>query len=84
MFAKSREKVKSTPFSEFVRNSSAREKRKFFNKVIKDTVAEQRAVIQASKVLCKQLKTKLFKAVLHGQTQNGFFDLIETQRRSVI
>ena len=49
MFAKSREKVKSTPFSEFVRNSSSREKRKFFDKVIKDTVAVQKAMIEEAK-----------------------------------
>ena len=49
MFAKSREKVKSTPFSEFVRNGSAREKRKFFDKVIKETVAVQRAMIEEAK-----------------------------------
>jgi uncharacterized FlgJ-related protein len=46
---KSREKVKSTPFTEFVRNSSAKEKRKFFDKVIKETVAVQRAMIEKSK-----------------------------------
>ena len=45
----SREKVKSTPFTEFVRNSSAKEKRKFFDKVIKETVAVQRAMIEKSK-----------------------------------
>jgi uncharacterized FlgJ-related protein len=46
---KPREKVKSTLFSEFVRNSSAKDKRKFFNKVIKETVAVQRAMIEQSK-----------------------------------
>ena len=46
----SREKVKSTPFSEFVRNSSAKEKRKFFDNVIKETVAVQRAMIEESKI----------------------------------
>ncbi len=46
---KSREKVKSTPFTEFVRNSSAKEKRKFFDKVIRETVAAQQAMIEESK-----------------------------------
>ena len=45
-----REKVKSTPFSEFARNSSAKDKRKFFDKVIKESVAVQRAMIEESKV----------------------------------
>jgi len=45
-----REKVKSTPFSEFVRNSSAKDKRKFFDKVIKETVAEQRAMIKKAEL----------------------------------
>ncbi len=43
-------KVKSTPFSEFVRNASSKEKRKFFDKVIKETVAVQKAMIEESKV----------------------------------
>ncbi len=50
MFSNTREKVKSTPFSEFVRNASSKEKRKFFDKVIKETVAVQRAMIEESKV----------------------------------
>jgi uncharacterized FlgJ-related protein len=47
---KKREKVKSTPFSDFIRNASAREKRKVFDKVIKESVAEQRAMIEQAKV----------------------------------
>ncbi len=50
MFTNTREKVKSTPFSEFVRNASSKEKRKLFDKVIKETVAVQRAMIKESKV----------------------------------
>ncbi|NYR11092.1 hypothetical protein HC000_01045 [Pseudoalteromonas sp. MIP2626] len=46
MFESKREKVKSTPFSDFVRNASSREKRKFFDKVIKDTIAEQNEMIK--------------------------------------
>ena len=45
----SREKVKSTPFSEFVRNGSSKDKRNFFDKVIKESVAAQRAMIEESK-----------------------------------
>ena len=40
MFTTKREKVKSTPFSEFVRNANSGEKRKFFDKVVKETIAE--------------------------------------------
>jgi len=47
---KHREKVKSTPFSEFVRSSSVKDKKKFFDKVIKETVAVQRAMIEESKI----------------------------------
>ena len=46
MFENKREKVKSTPFSDFVRNASSREKRKFFDKVIKETIAEQNEMIK--------------------------------------
>ncbi|MDO7084769.1 hypothetical protein WNY51_00245 [Pseudocolwellia sp. AS88] len=37
-------------FSEFVRNASSKEKRKFFDKVIKETVAIQKAMIEESKI----------------------------------
>lgn len=50
MFINTREKVKSTPFSEFVRNASSKEKRKLFDKVIKETVAEQRAMIKQAEL----------------------------------
>lgn len=46
MFENKREKIKSTPFSDFVRNASSREKRKFFDKVIKETIAEQNEMIK--------------------------------------
>lgn len=49
MVTKTREKVQSTPFSNFVRNASDQEKRKFFGKVIKQAVAEQRAMIEQAK-----------------------------------
>ena len=48
-----RKKVKSTPFSEFVRHASTKEKRKFFDKVIKDSISEQRALIQQAEAAGK-------------------------------
>ncbi|ESE40350.1 hypothetical protein SHD_3102 [Shewanella decolorationis S12] len=38
-------KVKSTVFSDFVRNASSREKRKFFAKVIEEAIQKQKEVI---------------------------------------
>ncbi|GGN02577.1 hypothetical protein GCM10009124_35470 [Shewanella xiamenensis] len=38
-------KVKSTAFSDFVRNASSREKRKFFAKVIEEATQKQTEVI---------------------------------------
>jgi len=49
MLLKTREKVKSTPFSDFFIHASSKEKRKFFDKVIRETVAEQRAMIEQAK-----------------------------------
>ena len=49
MTLKEREHVKSTPFSDFVRYASSEEKHKLFAKVIKETVAEQRAMIEKAK-----------------------------------
>jgi len=40
-----RRKVKSTAFSDFVRNASSREKRKFFAKVIEEATQKQKEVI---------------------------------------
>lgn len=45
-FIEKREKHSSTAFSNFVRNSTASEKRKLFNKIIEETIQEQRAVIE--------------------------------------
>ena len=45
MFTTKREKVKSTPFSDFVRHASANEKIKFFDKVVQDTIQEQKTMI---------------------------------------
>ncbi len=44
MFAK-REKVKSTAFSDFVRNASSRDKKKFFDKIVKEAIQEQKEMI---------------------------------------
>lgn len=40
-----RRKVKSTAFSDFVRNASFREKRKFFTKIIEEATQKQKEVI---------------------------------------
>ena len=50
MFTNNREKVKSTPFSEFVCHASSKEKRKLLDKVIKERVAEQRALIKKAEL----------------------------------
>ncbi|MCT8982649.1 hypothetical protein N4S66_19525 [Shewanella algae] len=44
MLAK-RDKVKSTAFSDFVRHASSREKKKFFDKIVKETIQEQKEMI---------------------------------------
>lgn len=51
MVAKTREKVQSTAFSNFVRNASDEEKRNFFGKVIKQAVAEQRTMIEQARAM---------------------------------
>lgn len=50
-FTEKRDKVSSTAFSEFVRNASSREKRKFFDQVVLETISEQREMIAKSKQL---------------------------------
>lgn len=45
MIITKREKVKSTPFSDFVRHAPAREKIKFFDKVVQETIKEQQHMI---------------------------------------
>ncbi|WP_198515327.1 MULTISPECIES: hypothetical protein [Marinomonas] len=37
--------VKSTAFSDFIRHGSSREKRKFFDRVVRETIKEQKEVI---------------------------------------
>lgn len=44
MFTK-RNKVKSTSFSDFVRHASSRDKKKFFDKVVQETIKEQKEMI---------------------------------------
>lgn len=44
MFTK-RDKVKSTAFSDFVRHASSRDKKKFFDKVVRETIKEQQEMI---------------------------------------
>ena len=56
MVAKTREKVQSTAFSNFVRNASDEEKRNFFGEVIKQAVAEQRAIIEQAQAMSEQAK----------------------------
>ena len=56
MIITKREKVKSTPFSEFVRHAPAGEKIKFFDKVVQVTIKEQQLMIAKSnniKETCK-------------------------------
>lgn len=45
MVVTKREKVKSTPFSDFMRHASSQEKSEFFTKVVQDTIEEQRQMI---------------------------------------
>ena len=52
MFSSKREKVKSTPFSEFIRHASSRDKKKFFDKVVKETIKEQQIMIEKAKETC--------------------------------
>lgn len=40
-----KKRVKSTPFSEFFRNAKSAEKRQFFDKVAREAIKEQRAMI---------------------------------------
>ena len=49
MVTANRVKVKSTPFSEFVRHASTDEKKIFFGKVVKATIKEQQAMITKAK-----------------------------------
>lgn len=48
-----REKVVSTAFGEFVRNASSRDKKKLLDKVVQETILEQREMIAKAKQLEK-------------------------------
>ncbi|WP_016956253.1 hypothetical protein [Catenovulum agarivorans] len=51
MNSKSRTRVKTTPFSDFFRNAPSSEKRKFFDKVIQESVEYQRKMIAEAELL---------------------------------
>jgi type III secretory pathway component EscR len=40
-----KKRVKSTPFSEFFRNAKSAEKRQFFDKIAREAIKEQQAMI---------------------------------------
>jgi len=58
MFTTKREKVKSTPFSEFVRHGSANEKIKFFDKVVQVTIQEQKTMIEKADAVSGTCKSQ--------------------------
>ena len=41
--------LKSTPFSDFFRNASSREKNKVYNRVLKRATARQQAILEQAK-----------------------------------
>lgn len=45
MSAAKREKVKSAPFTNFMRNASTKEQNEFFAKIVQDATTEQRQMI---------------------------------------
>ncbi|MFC3034468.1 hypothetical protein ACFOEE_18330 [Pseudoalteromonas fenneropenaei] len=49
MFAAKREKVKSTAFSDFFRHASSRDKKKFFEQVVHDSINDQKLIIEKAK-----------------------------------
>ncbi|MFC3022929.1 hypothetical protein ACFODT_03675 [Vibrio zhugei] len=54
MIGTKREKVKSTPFSDFIRHASSSEKRKLFDKVVRKTIKEQQDMIaKADQSVCR-------------------------------
>lgn len=48
-----RNKVKSTAFSDFVRHSSSKEKRKFFDKIVRETIKEQQDMLTKAEQTAK-------------------------------
>ena len=55
-----RRKVKSTAFSDFVRNASSREKSDFFEKVIEEAIQKQKEVIAKANEIDGQLYVFVF------------------------
>jgi len=56
MVTTKRLKVKSTPFSEFVRHAPESEKKKFFDKVVNVTIKEQRDMIAKAEEINASIK----------------------------
>ena len=54
LFARQKTSAKNSKFSEFMRNGSAREHKRVFQKVIEESIAEQRKVIEQAERLRKQ------------------------------
>lgn len=48
-----KERVKSTPFSDFFRNAKSAEKRQFFDRIAREAIKEQQEIIErAKKIRC--------------------------------
>lgn len=56
MTALKREKVKSAPFSNFMRNASAEEKNEFFAKIVQDATEEQRQMIAKAQSMTSEMR----------------------------
>jgi len=54
LFSHSKQPEKSSEISEFMRNGSAREHKRVFKKVIEESIAEQRKIIERSEQLRRQ------------------------------
>lgn len=56
MTALKREKVKSTPFSDFMRHASSQEKSDFITKVAQETIEEQRQMIAKAQSMTSEMR----------------------------
>ncbi|MGR3984540.1 MAG: hypothetical protein OD817_04695 [Gammaproteobacteria bacterium] len=54
LFSRQKPPVKSSALSEFMRNAPAREQKRVFKKVIEQSIAEQRKIIEQSDRLRRQ------------------------------
>jgi len=54
LFFRRKQPAKSSAISEFMRNGSAREHKRVFKKVIEESIAEQRKIIERSEQLRRQ------------------------------